>query len=96
MIREALPDTSETLKWNAPATLDQDGMILIVFSGHKEHINFVVTPSAKQAFEHELADYEGGKGSIKLQYDKPIPAALLKKIALYRVKEYRENGVKWK
>ncbi len=96
IIRSALPDTREALKWNAPATLDNDGMILIVFSGHKHHINLVGTPSTVAAFQDELSEFETGKGTVKLSYDKPLTAELIKKFVLYRAKEYRENGVKWK
>lgn len=96
IIRSVLPDTDEMLKWGAPATVEKDGMILIVFSGHKNHINIVGTPSTKAAFEKELADYETAKGSFKLYYDKPIPAELIKKFVTYRAKEYRENKVNWK
>ncbi len=96
IIRSALPDTTEELKWGAPATIDKDGMILVVFSGHKQHINLVGTPSTKAALEKELKGYESGKGSIRLQYDKPVPAQLIEKFILYRAKEYRENGIKWK
>jgi uncharacterized protein YdhG (YjbR/CyaY superfamily) len=96
IIRETLPDTDEVLKWGAPAAIEKDGMILVVFSGHKQHMNFVVTPSTKQAFEKELSDYPTGKGSVQLSYDKPLPVDLLKKMLVYRAKEYRENNVKWK
>jgi uncharacterized protein YdhG (YjbR/CyaY superfamily) len=96
IIRETLPDTEETLKWGAPATLDKDGMILLVFSGHKNHINLVGTPSTKAAFEDDIANYETGKGSVQLAYDKPLPEALIKKFVSYRADEYRNHGVKWK
>lgn len=96
IIRAALPDTDEVLKWGAPAMVEKDGMILIVFSGHKQHINVVGTPSTKAAFEKELASYETGKGSFKLYYDKPLPKELIKKFVEYRAKEYREDKVNWK
>ncbi len=95
IIRTALPDTTEALKWGAPATLDKDDMILIVFSGHKNHMNLVGTPSTREALQAELLDYETGKGSVKIPYDKPLPTKLIEKFVLYRAKEYRENGVKW-
>lgn len=95
IIRTALPDTTEALKWGAPATLDKDGMILIVFSGYKNHMNLVGTPSTREALQSELSDYETGKGSVKLYYDKPVPEKLIEKFVLYRANEYRENGVKW-
>lgn len=96
IIREALPDTDETLKWGAPATLDKDGMILIVFSGHKEHMNLVGTPSTKDALEKDLAGYETGKGSVKLSYNEPLPTDLIEKFVQYRADEYRQHGIKWK
>lgn len=96
IIDETLPDTTETLKWGAPATLDKDGMILVVFSGHKEHINLVATPSTREALQDELSDYDTGKGSVKLSYETPLPVALIKKILRYRADEYRTRGVKWK
>lgn len=96
IIRAALPGTTEMLKWGAPATIAKDGMILIVFSGHKQHMNIVGTPSTKTAFEDRLTDYETGKGSIQLPYDKPLPAKLIEEFVLYRAKEYREDKVNWK
>lgn len=96
IIRTALPDTTEALKWGAPATLDKDGMILIVFSAHKQHMNIVGTPSTLLAFMDELADYETGKGSIKIPYDKPLPDGLIERFVTYRAQEYRERGIKWK
>ncbi len=96
LVRAVLPDTNETLKWGSPAAVEKDGMILLVFSGHKQHMNFVVTPSTKHAFIDELSEYETGKGSVQLSYDKPLPVNLLKKMMTYRAKEYRENNVNWK
>lgn len=96
IIRKNLPDTDEMLKWGAPATLDKDGMILIVFSGHKDHMNLVGTPSTLEAIRDELGDYETGKGAIRLPYDKPLPTALIKKMLHHRADEYHKHGVKWK
>ena len=96
IVRETLPDTHEELKWGAPAMVEKGGMILVVFSGHKQHMNFVATPSTKEAFKSELTDYVTGKGSVQLEYDKPLPKELIQKMATYRQKEYRDGGVNWK
>lgn len=96
LVRSTLPDTKEELKWGAPAAVENDGMILVVFSAHKQHMNFVVTPSTKQVFEKELSDYTTGKGSVRLSYDKPLPTGLLKRMLIHRAKEYREDKVNWK
>lgn len=96
LVRSTLPETNEILKWGAPAAVEKDGMILIVFSGHKQHMNFVATPSTKAAFETELSEYVTGKGSVQLSYGKPLPVDLLKRMMTFRAKEYRENNVNWK
>ena len=96
LVRSVLPDTNEMLKWGAPAAVEKDGMILAVFSGHKQHMNFVVTPTVKQAFESDLSDFVTGKGSLQMPYDKPLPLNLLRKMLVYRAREYRENKVSWK
>ena len=95
VIKTTLPDATEALKWGSPAVIDADGMILIIFSGHKHHINLVGTPSTRKALQDKLADYETGKGSVKLAYDTPLPTELIKEFIQYRAKEYRTEGVKW-
>lgn len=95
VIKSALPESQETLKWGNPAIVDKDGMILVIFAGYKQHMNVVFTPSTKQAFEDKLTKYKTGKGSVQLAYDKQLPAELIKKMVLYRANEYREQRVKW-
>lgn len=95
VITTTLPDTTEALKWGSPAVVDTDGMILIIFSGHKHHINLVGTPSTREALQNKFANYETGKGSVKLAYDKPLPTELIEQFVQYRAKEYRSHGVKW-
>jgi len=91
-----LPDTSEVLKWGQPAITEKDGMILAVYAGYKDHMNFVVTPSTKQAFENELSDHKTGAGSIQFLYDQPLPVNLIERMVRYRAEEYRGSGVKWR
>ena len=96
VINTELTDTHEELKWGNPAVLDEDRMILVVFSGHKDHMNLVATPSTKLALEDELSGYITGKGSVQLAYDKPLPVPLIKKMVSYRADEYRNKKVNWK
>jgi uncharacterized protein YdhG (YjbR/CyaY superfamily) len=59
------------------------------------HLSFMPTPSAMKPFKKELAKYETGKGSIQFAYDKPLPRALIRRIAARRVKELREKDIRW-
>lgn len=95
IIKKALPDTNEGLKWGEPAIIEKDGMILVIYAGYKQHMNLVATPSTKQALESQLLNYKTGKGSVQLHYDRPLPVQLIESIVLTRAKEYREQGVKW-
>lgn len=95
IILASLIDVKEAIKWGEPAIVDQDGMILIIFAGYKQHMNLVVTPSTREALASKLAEYKTGKGSIQFPYDKPLPAQLIKELVVYRANEYRQHGVKW-
>lgn len=46
-------------------------------------------------FKRELAKYKTGKGSIQFPYDRPLPKALIRRIAARRVKELREKDTRW-
>ena len=53
------------------------------------------TGPAMKPFEEELSEFTTGKDTIQLPYDKPLPSALIKKIAEYRVKDVKVNDAKW-
>ena len=91
--RANAPQAVEGLKWGNPAYwLDT---ILFVFSGHKEHANFVVTPTTLSAFTDEVAGYQTGKGSVQLPYDEPVPTDLLARMIVHRIREWEQQGVRW-
>lgn len=91
--RAHAPNATEELKWGNPAY--SMGVILFVFSGHKAHANMVFTPSTLQAHLAELEGFDTGKGSVRLPYDQPIPDRMLAKMIEYRIRELRDEGVKW-
>ncbi len=92
-LRSVAPKSSESLKWSIPAFLYE--RILYTYAGFKHHIGFYPTPSAIRAFKKELADYSTAKGSIQFPLDKPLPLSLIKKIARFRIKEFKEKDAKW-
>lgn len=95
LCQEAAPEASEAIKWGSPAYIHASGTILFVIDSFTKHASMVFTPSTKDAFAEELADFETGKGSVKLPYAKPVPQKLLKRMIEYRIREHVENGVKW-
>jgi len=88
------PHATEGLKWGNPAYWVET--ILFVFSGHKSHANFVVTPSTLEAFVPEVGGRTTGKGSIQLPYTEPVPVRLLGRMIDHRIREFTEDGVRWR
>jgi len=93
ILRKAAPGAKETLKWGNPVF--EAERILFAFAAFKSHISFMPTPSAMEPFKKELSKFTTGKGSIQFPYDKPLPKALIRRIAAYRVKELKEKDARW-
>ena len=93
ILRQAAPRATEGLKWGSPAF--EEKRILFAFAAFKSHLSFMPTPSAMKPFKKELTSYKTGKGSIQFPYDKPLPKALIRRIAARRVKELKEKDTRW-
>ena len=93
LLKEVAPAATETLKWGAPVL--EEKRILFSYSAHKAHLNFMPTGPAMEPFRKELAEYKTGKDTIQLPYDRPLPTALIREIAAYRVEQVREHDARW-
>jgi uncharacterized protein YdhG (YjbR/CyaY superfamily) len=93
ILKKAAPNATEMLRWGYPVLFEK--RILFSYSAFKKHINFMPTGPAMKPFEEELSEFIIGKDTIQLPYDKPLPTALIHKIAEYRVKDVKENDAKW-
>jgi uncharacterized protein YdhG (YjbR/CyaY superfamily) len=93
LLKKVAPKAKEAVKWGSPVL--EEGRILFAYNAHKTHLNFMPTRSSLKVFKKELAKYKTGKDTIQLPYDKPLPKALIRKIAIYRAKDVRENNARW-
>lgn len=93
LLAEVAPDATEAIKWNVPV-LETD-RILFSFSAHSTNINFMPTRTTLEAVIDQVGDFETGRDTIKLPYDRPLPIEMLRRVAEYRVKEV-EDGALWK
>jgi uncharacterized protein YdhG (YjbR/CyaY superfamily) len=91
ILKQIAPNAKEAIKWGYPIL--EEKRILFSYSAHKTHLNFMPTRSTLEQFTKELVDYTTGKDTIQFPYDKPLPTALIKKIAAYRVKEVNEGAL---
>ncbi len=93
-IREAAPQAEEVISYQMPA-FKYNGM-LVYFAAFKNHCSlFGGNASVIKEMAAELKDYKTSTGTIQFTDDKPLPAALVRKIVLARVKE-NEAKVKTK
>jgi len=93
ILQRVAPKATEALKWRTPVF--EEKRILFAYAAFKSHLNFMPTPAAMKPFAKELAKYKTGKGSIQFPYDKPLPKALIARIAAFRVKEVRDRDARW-
>ena len=89
-IRKAAPNAEESISYGIP-TFKQNGP-LIYFAAFKSHIGlYPMTGGVKEKFQKELSGYEGGKGTVRLPLDEPIPYALIGRIVKFKIKEKQEK-----
>ncbi len=78
------PGTEELISYRMPA-YKYKGMLLgfAAFTGHCSL--FAMNGTIQQQFPEELKSYSTSKGTIRFALDKPLPAALLRKLVKARV-----------
>jgi uncharacterized protein YdhG (YjbR/CyaY superfamily) len=92
--RVAPPETTEAITYRIP-TFKYKGS-LVAFAAFANHCSlFPMNGSLIKAFESDLKDYETSKGTIRFPVDKPLPAALIKKIVAARVADRDTTKRRW-
>ncbi|MBS3938791.1 MAG: DUF1801 domain-containing protein [Peptococcaceae bacterium] len=84
LLKEVAPSAQEAIKWGNPFFVEP--RFLFAFSAHKAHLSFAPGPDAMEAFRDELAQHKTTKHFLQVPYSQPLPAALIRKMATYRVK----------
>jgi uncharacterized protein YdhG (YjbR/CyaY superfamily) len=84
IVRSALPpDATEALSYGILAFRQKK--ILLWLGAFSTHCSLFPTAEIIQEFKHHLKKYRVSKGTIQFPLDKPLPAALIKKIVKTRV-----------
>ena len=85
VIRSAVPpEATETISYRIP-TFKYKGS-LVAFAAFSNHCSlFPMSGSVIEGFKKELKDFHTSKGTIQFPVDKPLPAALVKKLVKARV-----------
>ncbi len=86
VLAAAGPEATETISYGMPA-FRYKGM-LVWYAAFKDHCSFFPGNSSLiDEFGEELAGYSTAKGTIRFPVDKPLPAALIRKIVRARMAE---------
>ena len=88
-VRAAAPRAEECISYQLPA-FRLDGRMLVGFGATEKHCAFYLMSSTTvETHRAELKDYDTSKGTIRFQADKPLPAALVRKLVKARIVENR-------
>lgn len=93
ILKEAAPHAQPVIKWNSPMFIDP--RFVYSWAAFKAHCVFAPSAEALKAFKAELKEYDTTKHYLKLPYDEPLPAALIKKIAKWRVRNIGDHSSFW-
>jgi len=86
-IKAAAPEATETISYQMPAFKDH-GRILVYYAAFKDHCSlYPASEAVMEALGDELKPYFAGKGTIRFPADKPLSAALVRKIVKARLEE---------
>lgn len=91
-IRSAVPkEATEVISYGMP-TFRYMGA-LVGYAAFKDHCSFFpMSASLIESIKDELKDYSLSKGTIRFATDKPLPAALVKKIVKARIAQNEQNA----
>jgi uncharacterized protein YdhG (YjbR/CyaY superfamily) len=85
-IKSVAPHAEECISYQI-AAYRLNGM-LVGFGATARHCTFyLMSSSTVAAHQDELKDYDTSKGAIRFQPDKPLPAALVRKLVKARIAE---------
>jgi uncharacterized protein YdhG (YjbR/CyaY superfamily) len=79
----APPEATETISYGIPA-FKHNG-VLVWFAAFSDHCSLFPTAAVIETFKNELKGFSISKGTIQFPTDKPLPAALVKKMVKARV-----------
>jgi uncharacterized protein YdhG (YjbR/CyaY superfamily) len=89
-IRSVVPaEATEAISYGMPAFKYKG--TLVWFAAFSDHCSLFPTASVIKAFKNELKDYRTSKGTIHFPVDKPLPAALVKKMVKMRLAETQKK-----
>ncbi len=86
VIRSVVPaETTEVISYRIPAFRYKG--VLVWYAAFSDHCSLFPTASVIKKFQDDLKNFRVSKGTIHFPVDKPLPAALLKRMVKARIAE---------
>ncbi len=82
-IKDAAPEAEECISYGVPA-FRLNGKLLVAYAAAAHHCAFY-PGSVVQALQDELSGYDISKGTVRFSADRPLPAALVRKLVRLRI-----------
>lgn len=89
LLKSVAPEAEEAIKWGTPFFVEP--RFVFAFSAHKKHLSFAPMETVLEHFHKELEGYKTTKNFLQIPYNKPLPEALIRKMAKYSLKLVRER-----
>ena len=90
VIRSVVPrGSTEVISYGMPAF--KHNAVLVWFAAFSNHCSLFPTASVIEAFKKELKGYTTSKGTIQFRVDRPLPAALVKKLVKARIAQNKSK-----
>jgi uncharacterized protein YdhG (YjbR/CyaY superfamily) len=91
LIRSALPkEATETISYRMPAFRHKK--VLVWFAAFTNHCSLFPTAAVIGQFKAELEGFKISKGTVQFSLDKPLPAALIKRLVKARLEQSAGKG----
>lgn len=92
ILTTAAPEAAEAISYKMPA-LKINNRFFMSYDAFKSHFSlFPSTDGMIELLGDELTRYLSGKGTLRFDADKPLPADLIKRIVEIRLAEFRAGN----
>jgi len=89
IIRSIIPEATEVISYQVP-TFKHKGRMLVSYAGFQKHCSFFPGAGPIEAHQKELRPFSTSKGTIRFTPERPLPAALVKKLVKTRIRLNQE------
>jgi uncharacterized protein YdhG (YjbR/CyaY superfamily) len=96
LVHEVAPEVIEVISYQIPAFKIGDKFHLIYYCAFPKHIS-ISSPWSEamlKKFEADLKEMKVSKSAIQFPHDKPLPLDLIKRILVFRKKEFEAKPKK--